>query len=81
MERYRPSNGSEGEWFMEHFCYQCSVYGICKIWPKTMALGVDDPRYPSQWIQDDDGATCTSFTTERGGRKPYHCNKTAELPL
>ena len=25
MEKYRPANGSEGECFMEEFCFQCEL--------------------------------------------------------
>lgn len=81
-EKYRPSNGSEGEWFMSEFCCKCAAYNICKIWPATMAYNIDDPKYPSQWVEDDEGVTCTSFVDKKSvERKPYHCNKTMELPL
>ena len=79
-DKYRPSNGTEGDWFMSHFCYQCAAYNICKIWPATMALGVNDPKYPKQWIETEEGAECTSFvSTDSIKRKPYHCDKTLEM--
>lgn len=78
--KYRPSNGSEGMDFMEDWCHKCAAYNICKIWPATMARDVDDPKYPSQWIETDAGAKCTSFVNaESVKRKPYHCNKTKDL--
>lgn len=68
--KYRPSNGSEGEWFFRDWCDQCAAYNICKIWPATMAYGTDHPKYPKQWIYDkDDVPTCTSFS-EKKSRGP-----------
>ena len=61
---YRPSNGSEGDWFMANWCEQCvkdSESKPCRILGRTMALGIRDKGYPSEWITDDDGPRCTAF--------------------
>jgi hypothetical protein len=64
-EPYRPSNGSEGDWFMSRFCHRCvkdSESKPCRILGRTFALDVDDKGYPREWITDDaHGPRCTAF--------------------
>lgn len=72
MTPYRPSNGSEGEYFMAKYCEHCkhdakhrrtddAQYG-CKIIVYSFAYNIDDPNYPKEWVYADDGApTCTKF--------------------
>ena len=65
--KYRPSNGTEGEFFMERWCYRCrhdsAPDDFCPILATTMAFDVDDPEYPSEWVQNEDGigGYCTAF--------------------
>lgn len=63
--KYRPSNGTEGESFMERYCYRCkheSPQAPCPIIGNTMAHDVDDEQYPTEWIYGADGKpTCTKF--------------------
>ncbi len=70
---YRPSNGTEGEYFMEEFCYRCgrdaafrlseAAEDSCPIVAATFRLKIDDPDYPREWIREDDGSCrCTAFT-------------------
>lgn len=74
MRKYRPSNGTEGEYFMEAHCHQCiherwihhpdttGDDGKCQIINLTMGYGVNDPEYPSEWIYDAKGQpTCTKW--------------------
>lgn len=69
--KYRPSNGSEGEWFMSKFCDRC-VYdrrddddGGCNIILRTMIHDVDDAEYPKEWTRNDKGEpVCTKFAKE-----------------
>jgi hypothetical protein len=68
VKPYRPSNGTEGEVFHEAFCYQCRYYGDvigkvppCAIQDAALALQVDDPGYPAEWIEDEEGPRCTAF--------------------
>lgn len=63
-ERYRPANGTEGDIFMESFCDRCVNGADCEIQDATMAFDVDDPEYPAEWIEDDDGPRCTAFVAE-----------------
>lgn len=64
---YRPSNGTEGDFFMEDFCYRCkndSEDNPCPIIGRTMGYDIDDIRYPTEWICDDDRISnprCTAF--------------------
>lgn len=64
---YRPSNGTEGEFFREKFCYQCAKDNypdgpFCKIIRKTIIYRADDPNYPREWVYDPNRhPTCTAF--------------------
>lgn len=70
---YRPSNGEEGEVFMEAWCARCrrdaahrrdeSKAG-CTIIARSMAYDVGDPKYPKDWVQDEKGPRCTRFEAE-----------------
>ena len=64
---YRPSNGTEGEWFIGWQCEHCVRVGRdCDIITFTMAYGVDDLEYPTEWVSDLDGNNprCTAFQFE-----------------
>ncbi len=77
-EKYRPSNGIEGEIFQGDFCERCKCDKVlngtvraddatpedsCPIIGATMAYGVDDPKYPQEWQIGPDGQPrCTAFT-------------------
>jgi hypothetical protein len=71
-KKYRPANGSEGDFFMAAFCEQCKKYGYsdetpektCPILMASMAFEIEDAGYPSEWIRDDDGGKCTSFEAD-----------------
>lgn len=68
-ETYRPSNGTEGEIFMESWCYKCKrdrayqenpdAADGCDIIARTLSYNVNDPKYPTEWvmrwIKADDG--------------------------
>lgn len=62
---YRPSNGTEGEFFQSAWCFRCandSDNNPCEILDYTMAFSINDPDYPKQWIYGDDGKPkCTAF--------------------
>jgi hypothetical protein len=69
-QRYRPSNGTAGEAFMEIWCYNCVLdnldddgFGGCEIIARAMALDIGHPDYPDAWIINNQGeAKCTAFT-------------------
>ena len=68
---YRPSNGCEGMDFMRDFCDRCEKDRLyretkdgekgCKIMLATFLYEPADPRYPKEWVQDEQGARCTAF--------------------
>lgn len=71
-EKYRPSNGSEGCAFMDHFCEHCANEKFihtnrhgdlqCNIADRSMIYDLKDPEYPSEWTYDQDGLpTCTAW--------------------
>jgi len=53
--------------FMERWCYRCrhdsAPDDFCPIVATTMAFDIDDPEYPSEWVQNEDGigGYCTAF--------------------
>lgn len=72
MKLYKPSNSTEGEWFMDKFCYHCvheeySRTGneddkMCSILTYTMLFEIDSPTYPKEWIYDkNNNPICTKF--------------------
>jgi hypothetical protein len=68
---YRPSNGTEGDYFCSDFCFRCKKYPDednankdCDILARSFWYDIDDPKYPTEWIVDDDGLSnprCTAF--------------------
>jgi hypothetical protein len=75
-KKWRPSNGSEGDWFMAQFCDLCRKDDpekeiLCEIIYKSMAYEVDDPEYPKEWVEYDNpespmgtSVKCTAFESE-----------------
>lgn len=69
---YCPSNGTEGEIFMEAFCYRCARDTFdqqtgegdpCQILGNALCFQPGDAEFPEQWVKDDDGNNprCTAF--------------------
>jgi len=76
MDKYCPSNGSEGDWFETKFCHTCEhdrgfrEKGIdaisCDILTRALALFIDDTGYPKEWTYDkDEKPTCTAYIPEK----------------
>lgn len=64
---FRPSNSSEGDWFMSEWCERCrkdTEDEPCPILMASMAYGVDEPGYPAAWVTDESGPRCTAFLAE-----------------
>ena len=59
---YRPSNGTEGDFFIAAQCGNCTKQDGCRIVLLTMRYHEDDIRYPKEWVSDIDGgnARCTA---------------------
>ncbi len=59
---FRPANGTEGYLFCEAFCEHCVKESDCQILTGTLALSLDSPQYPREWVFDPDGwPVCTAF--------------------
>lgn len=68
---YRPANGMEGAIFMSQWCDRCRHDAAfraggdsCPIAANAVALDVDDPDYPAEWVADASGPRCTAFEME-----------------
>lgn len=77
-DKYRPSNGSEGEFFKDKFCRRCQwfkwhnfggmKYQTCPIELATTKYEEDSDKYPNQWTYDEDGKPiCTEFREVENG--------------
>jgi len=68
MRKYQPSNGSEGDWFTDKFCFQCQECNPnpngkkqCDILMRTLIHNVGDDEYPTEWIYDEnDNPMCAA---------------------
>lgn len=72
VEPYRPSNGTEGEFFQEAWCYRCArdtEARPCSILTRTMAFNIEENGYPKEWIRDvgpwPGNPRCTAFREPR----------------
>lgn len=88
-EKYRPSNGTEGDAFMTEFCYRCErdrahqesggEQDGCPIIANSLAFSIDEPGYPGEWIVDVSGPKCTAFIPS-GAQLPIpRCTKTQDM--
>lgn len=86
MDKYKPSNGTEGDCFMSKFCFQCTKWNghddadgePCSILGDALVYDVTDKGYPKEWIRDEKGARCTAFVPE-GDEIPYRCENTKDM--
>ena len=76
-EAYCPATGSEGRAFEEVFCGRCIYSGTaadengCPIAEQAyMIANASDPKFPNQWVYDDDGVpSCRMFVSGEPVRK------------
>lgn len=94
-KKYRPSNGTEGLIFFDHWCSncqrdksmregepveECDDNELCQIIALTHAHDIDDPEYPAEWIINSDGQPCCTAFIEAGKPIPEaRCEHTADL--
>ena len=75
---YMPSNGTEGQIFMEKYCDKCYKEKNCNMLLNSM-IG----KQPKQWIYDKNNKpTCTSFNPNRpksNNKYKHKNNLTLEL--
>jgi len=84
-QKYQPSNGTEGEIFIDAWCShcardkalseglpieECDDDQLCKIVAHTMAFDVDDSRYPHEWQYGKDGQPCCTAFVHAGDQIP-----------
>jgi hypothetical protein len=60
---YRPSNGFEGDIFIEQFCVHCEhdrehrensdASSGCQILCRSFAFNIGDADYPKEWVRDE----------------------------
>lgn len=91
IERYRPSNGTEGDCFIETFCCHCArsehlqpnasdlAPAGCPILDLTFAHDIEDPEYPGEWIEDGDGPRCTAFIRHGEPVPTARCSHTPDM--
>ena len=62
-QKYRPSNGTEGEMFHAVYCDECRFWkDPCMIAADVFFYDIDDEDYPVEWQYGPDGQpTCTGF--------------------
>ena len=63
-QKWRPSNGTEGEIFTHSWCRKCKkdAKHDCKILAATLAFNVAENGYPAEWQYGNDGQPmCAGF--------------------
>lgn len=93
-QKYRPSNGAEGEIFFDAWCYQCQRDKSmregapleecddnerCNIIADTFAYAVDHPKYPAAWQYGEDGQPCCTAFVEAGQPIPVKDEATIDM--
>lgn len=90
-EKYRPSNGTEGDCFIGEFCCHCARSehlqpgaterdpAGCPILDLTFQHDIEDPDYPKEWIIDESGARCTAFVPEGEPLATPRCTQTIDM--
>lgn len=70
-QKYRPSNGTEGDFFMNAWCKDCTKRGNgdtgndCNIIILSFAFNLEDKEYPKEiQIAEDGHPCCTAFSDQ-----------------
>lgn len=95
VEKYQPSNATEGDFFFDSWCRRCSrdkamLEGLaplmldddekCSIIGDTMLYKIDSPNYPSEWRYGEDGEPCCTAFVPVGDPIPApRCDKTVDM--
>lgn len=66
-KHYRPSNGSEGDMFMERWCEYCEKDAKqgCPILAASFSYDADEPEYPEELTFDANGQPCCTAFEKR----------------
>lgn len=80
--RWRPANGTEGDFFYAAWCAGCAgdVGGDCVVLLFMMACDVDDPSYPPEMRIDGRGQpSCAAFRPIGAAPPAERCPATPDL--
>lgn len=80
IHKYQPSNGMEGEAFIDSWCGNCihdrafredpDNNDSCRIVARSLAHNVSDPEYPPEWRYNENGTpVCTAFEPDPDAQK------------
>ena len=94
-EKWRPSNGTEGDYFFSRWCCQCERDKSlssdkdfddcdegerCEIINRTFLHDVDHPEYPVEWQYGKDGQPCCIAFCAKGQPIPTErCKLTVDM--
>ena len=91
-EPYRPSTGTEGEWFICENCGTCERSGHngkpddvgeelmgCSILGRAFYYDIDDQEYPIEWIVGKNGPECTAWIAIGDPIPTPRCTATADM--
>ncbi|PKO49044.1 MAG: hypothetical protein CVU31_02685 [Betaproteobacteria bacterium HGW-Betaproteobacteria-4] len=94
-EKYRPSNGTEGDLFFAAWCgkcqrdkamregcaiEECDDSERCDLIASTMMFDIDEPGYPTEWQYDKTGQpSCTAYIPAGDLLPPQRCEHTQDL--
>jgi hypothetical protein len=94
FEKYRPSNGTEGDGFISKWCGKCArdkslsedvdfdeceEGECCDIVTMTFMYGVNDPKYPKEWICGKNGPCCMAFVPKGEAIPQKRCVHTVDM--
>jgi hypothetical protein len=92
-QKYRPSNGAEGEIFLDAWCSccahdlamsqgmpieECDDNQKCDILGRSF-LSIDDPAYPTEWRYGKDGQPCCTAFVPAGQPIPVKDEHTLDM--
>lgn len=81
-QKFRPSNGTEGQIFIGSWCFQCArdANHDCPIVAATFRYTVEEAEYPQEWQYGPDGQPlCTAFVHEGDPIPPPRCTETTDM--
>lgn len=83
-EKYRPSNGTEGDCFFAAWCRNCqrdkAMREGCDIIANTMCHDIEDEQYPQEWQIGADGQPCCTAFVPDGQPLPIpRCTMTQDM--
>lgn len=86
---YRPSSGTEGEFFQCRFCEHCKADlnfndgdgPGCELIANSMAFNIGEEGYPVEWVWKDGKPVCTAFDDVADPLTREERKRQQELPL